>query len=95
MKLKMVGAVIMFAITACLFLSCTKTISNDQYINAMVSIGCKDLQEASPGAVQLLKEQGITPSDIDRFRKKMDPKKAGVIVQTIAARVGECHGVVQ
>lgn len=81
-----------FIIFAALFLTaCSRTITSDQYINAMAALGCANLSETSPEAGAVLKTQGVTQGDINVYRKKMDPKKVMEIVNSIASRVIACH----
>lgn len=92
---KFVFIVVISIAAASVLSSCTKVITTEQYVNAMSSIGCKGLQETSSEAAELLKAQGLAYSDIQTFRKKMDPKKSMQIAQDIATRVGACFGAAQ
>ena len=73
--------------------SCTRTIEPDRYVSAMVALGCKNQSEGSEGGAAILKEQGVTLEEIQKFRKKADPKRMIQTAMEISRRVMECHGV--
>jgi nitrogen regulatory protein PII-like uncharacterized protein len=81
------------AVVVLSFVSCSSTITKEKYVDVMSSIGCKDTNESTPEGLAVMKEKGVTPADIATFRKKMDPDKIMEIVNEIAKRVYECHGI--
>lgn len=87
---------ILFAmfITA-LLVSCSRTISDEKFVGAMVALGCRNATETSPEGQAILKEQGVTPDDIRSFRQEMDPNAGMKVAMEISRRVSECHGVKQ
>ena len=85
---------ILGAVVALVFLAaCGRTIAPEKYIASMVALGCKNLTERAPGAEAVLLEQQVTLRDIQRYRKKMDPKLAMQNAMEISRKVMECHGV--
>lgn len=83
-----------FSILAVVMLAaCSPKIAPEKYIASMVALGCKNLTETAPGAEAVLQEQGVTLRDLQRYRKKMDPKFSMQNAMEIARKVMECHGV--
>ncbi len=73
--------------------ACAKSISQEQYIKVMSDLGCKLVMENSPGGQDILKADGVTPEDIQTFRKKNDVNTMIATAKEIATRVAACHGI--
>lgn len=91
----MVKRILLGLFVCAVFVGCSRTITQEQYVGAMTVLGCKDMTERNPNAAQVLKEAGVAEDQIVVFRKKMNPKKITEISMEIARRVMECHGVNQ
>ncbi len=70
-------------------------ISSQKYVEAMTALGCKNLMEGNPAADEVLKQNGVTPEQIQQFRQKSDFKVIANAAGEIATRVGACFGVKQ
>lgn len=70
-------------------------LSAQKYIDAMAALGCKNLQEGNPAADEVLKQTGVTPEQIQKFRQKTDFKVIADAAAEITKRVYACHGVNQ
>lgn len=91
--MKFIIASILFAMLAAC--SGSAAITSQKYVEAMSALGCKSLQEGNPAADEVLKQHGVTPEQIQRFRKKADFKVMADAASEIAKRVGACFGVNQ
>jgi len=87
------SSIVVLLLLAVLCVSCSKTISEDKFIDVMSTLGCKGVLETNPEATDIFKEKGVTLAEVQNFRKKMDPKNASDIANQVANRVMECHGV--
>lgn len=76
-----------------LMASCSKGLSREQYIDAMSTLGCKNVSEGTPEAQAIYKDKKITQDDIQKFRKSGDAKEMLKVSMEIASRVMACHGV--
>ncbi|MBT3181473.1 MAG: hypothetical protein HN337_03075 [Deltaproteobacteria bacterium] len=85
--------VMMVLLVAVFLVACSKSMTREQYIDAMVTMGCKSTSEAAPEGKEIMKEKGITQEDIMNYRKKMDPDKIMETITEISTKVAECHGV--
>ena len=86
---------IVFVVLALTLLaSCSRTITDEQYIGAMAALGCKGAGETTPQGTEILKAQGVTLEQIQAFRKHVgDPRKMMPVATEIAKRVMACYGV--
>lgn len=89
---RIIAPILFAALAAC---SSTSTISREKYVEAMTALGCKSLQEGNPAADEVLKQNGVTPEQIQKFRQKTDFKIMADAASEIAKRVGACFGVTQ
>lgn len=80
------------ALTAC---TGSAVIPKQKYVDAMVALGCKNLQEGNPAADEVLKQNGVTPEQIQQFRQKSEFKVIADAASEVATRVGACFGVSQ
>ncbi len=86
---------VMIFLVVVFLVACTKTITKEQYIDAMVTMGCKSTSETAPEGKQIMQGKGITQEDIMTYRKKMDPEKIQEIITEISTKVAACHGIKQ
>lgn len=84
--------VVALALAAC---TGSTVIPKQKYVDAMVALGCKNLQEGNPAATEVLIQHGVTPEQIQQFRQKSDFKVMAAAAGEIATRVGACFGVSQ
>lgn len=86
----LVGVVLAAMLTAC-----SRPIPSDQYIKAMVALGCKGagVLETTPEGAAVLKEVGVTLDQVRQFRKKSKPSMMVGVSMEIARSVAQCHGV--
>lgn len=91
--IKLISVVtVVVLLSAC---SGSSMISSQKYVEAMSALGCKSLQEGNPAADEVLKQNGVTPEQIQQFRQKSDFKVIADASSEIAKRVGACFGVSQ
>lgn len=78
-----------------LLTSCSRPIPSDQYIKAMVALGCKGagVLETTPEGAAVLKEAGVTLDQVKTFRKESKPPVMVRVSMEIARSVAQCHGV--
>lgn len=91
-KMAFIVAGISLILTAC---AGSSVIPKQKYVDAMVALGCKNLQEGNPAADEVLKQNGVTSEQIRQFRQKSDFKIIADAAGEIATRVGACFGVSQ
>lgn len=84
---------VLFLVCAGLLVSCSRSITKEQYIDVMSTLGCKGLAESTPGADQILKDKGVSSDQIMKFRKSTKPEEMMGVANQIIKRVMECHGV--
>lgn len=75
--------------------ACTSTIPTQKYVDAMSALGCKGLQEGNPAADEVLKQNGVTPAQIQHFRQKSKFDTMAQAAGEIAKRVAACAGINQ
>ncbi|PIR21383.1 MAG: hypothetical protein COV45_01155 [Deltaproteobacteria bacterium CG11_big_fil_rev_8_21_14_0_20_47_16] len=95
MKQNHIIPILLFSISIILGACSTALISKDKYVEAMVALGCKDLQEGNSAASEVLKQLGTSEEQIVTFRKKSDFQTMADAANEIATRVIACHGVDQ
>ena len=91
--MKGIAKLMCLAVVALAAAGCSRTISNEKYVDAMVSLGCANLTEGSKDGLSLLSDKGVSIDQIQKFRKNLDPKLAMKTSMEIARKVMGCHGV--
>ncbi len=92
---RMVTLAVGIFLAAALLTSCSRPIPSDQYIKAMVALGCKGagVLETTPEGEATLKEVGVTLDQVQEFRKQSKPPVMVKVSMEIARSVAQCHGV--
>lgn len=76
-----------------LLVSCSRSITKEQYIDVMATLGCKGMAESTTGADRIMKEKRVTSDQIMKFRQSTKPEDMMLVANEIIKRVMECHGV--
>lgn len=71
---------------------CGPKISKDTYVTVMSELGCRLVQENTPSGEALLKEKGVSQTNITEFRKKSTMNEMMAAATEIATKVAACHG---
>lgn len=73
--------------------ACSSTIPTQKYVEAESALGCKGLQEGSPAADEVLKQNGVTQAQIQQFRQNAKFDTMTQVANEIVKRVAACAGV--
>lgn len=85
--------IVLFFICAALLIACSRSMTKEQYIDVMSTLGCKGMAENTPNADQVLKDKDVTLDQIKKFRKKTKPEEMRPVANQIIRRVMECHNL--